>query len=382
MFDTMTVTKAAAALCGALLALLLAKWAAESIYHVEADGEPSYVIEVADGGDEAEDEPEVSFAELMASADPAKGERVFKKCSACHKLEKGANGTGPYLYGVVGREVAAADGFGYSDAMASHEGEWTPEQLDAFLAKPSDVVPGTSMSFAGLKKQDDRVNLIAYLNENSDSPYVIEAAAEEEPAEGAEAADGSAAPEDAEATEETEAPGGGDAAAEETEATEEPAADEGSDATEEPAATEESGATEESEATEEPAATEEPEATDEAAATEEEAPAATETAAVSGDIENGAKVYKKCAACHKLEEGKNLVGPHLYGVVGREVASVEGVNYSDALIELGGTWTPERLDAYLTKPRDFAPGTKMTFSGLRKEEDRTDVIAYLDSIDD
>ena len=103
MFDTMTVTKAAAGLFGAWLVLLLGKWAAEEIFHVEAHGEPSFVIEVADSGSAASDEPEVSFDELMASADVEKGAKVFKKCTACHKLEDGANGTGPYLYGVVGR---------------------------------------------------------------------------------------------------------------------------------------------------------------------------------------------------------------------------------------------------------------------------------------
>lgn len=163
MFDTMTVTKAAAGLFGALLIYLLGKWAAEGIYHVGSHGEASYVIEV-ESAQQADAEPDVSFDELMASADVEKGANVFKKCSACHKLEAGENGTGPYLYGVVGRAVAAADGFGYSPAMQERGGEWTPEALDAFLLKPSGDLPGTSMSFAGLKKQADRVNLIAYLD--------------------------------------------------------------------------------------------------------------------------------------------------------------------------------------------------------------------------
>ncbi|WP_407694963.1 c-type cytochrome [Sedimentitalea nanhaiensis] len=116
---------------------------------------------------------------------------------------------------------------------------------------------------------------------------------------------------------------------------------------------------------------------------EEAAPAAAEaieTVAVAGDIEAGAKVFKKCAACHKLEEGKNVVGPYLYGVVGRPVAAAEGFKYTDAMKEVGGEWTPDRLAEFLTKPRDFAPGTSMSFAGLRKEDDRTNVIAYLQSI--
>ncbi len=163
MFDTMTVTKAAAGVLGTFLILLLAKWAAMEIYSVGSHGEASYVIEVEEPADTAE-VADVSFAELMATADVAKGAKVFKKCGACHKLEDGANATGPYLYGVVGRAVASAAGYGgYSGAMQSKGGDWTPEALDAFLTKPSADVPGTSMSFAGLKKQGDRVNLIAYL---------------------------------------------------------------------------------------------------------------------------------------------------------------------------------------------------------------------------
>jgi len=164
MFDTMTVTKAAAGFLSAFLVLLLAKWAAEGIYHMGTHGgEASYVIDT--GEDEgAEEVVEISFDERLASADIDKGARVFRKCQACHKLEQGANATGPYLYGVVGREVATAEGFGYSGPMSEHGGTWTPEALNEFLTKPSNYVPGTSMSFAGLGKIDDRVNVIAYLD--------------------------------------------------------------------------------------------------------------------------------------------------------------------------------------------------------------------------
>jgi cytochrome c len=159
----MTSTKVAASLCGALLVFLLGKWAADVLYHVGGHGEASYVIETDDGGATAEAAPEVSFDEVLANADVAKGARVFNKCKACHKLEAGANGTGPYLYGVVGRAKAAADGFGYSAALSGMGGEWTPENLSAFLEKPSTYAPGTTMSFAGLNKVEDRADVIAYL---------------------------------------------------------------------------------------------------------------------------------------------------------------------------------------------------------------------------
>ena len=164
MFDTMTLTKATAGVCGAFLVLLLGKWGAEALYHMDSHGEAAYVIDVAEAGGAAEDEPEVDFAVLMSDADVAKGAKVFKKCSACHKLDDGANATGPYLYGVVGRDIASVDGFGYSGALESLDGNWTAEELDAFLTKPSSYASGTTMSFAGLKKQKDRVNLIAYLD--------------------------------------------------------------------------------------------------------------------------------------------------------------------------------------------------------------------------
>lgn len=163
MFDTMTVTKAAAGFLGAFLVLLLAKWAAEAIYHTEGHGVASYVIET-ESAEPAEAAPEVSFEEMLASADVGKGAKVFKKCQACHKVEPGVNATGPSLYGVVGRQVASVDGFGYSGPMQAHGGDWTPEALNEFLTKPSAAVPGTAMSFAGLGKEADRVNVIAYLD--------------------------------------------------------------------------------------------------------------------------------------------------------------------------------------------------------------------------
>lgn len=161
--DTMTVTKGVAAICSAWLVLLLGAWAAEGIYHMDSHGEQSYVIDT--GAEEvASDEPEVSFEDMMASADSGKGEKVFKKCAACHKIEAGVNSTGPSLHGVVGRDIAGIDGFGYSGAMQAVDGEWTAERLSEFLTKPSSYISGTSMSFSGLPKVADRVNLIAYLD--------------------------------------------------------------------------------------------------------------------------------------------------------------------------------------------------------------------------
>lgn len=166
MFDTMTFTKVLGAFCGALLIFLLGNWAGESLYHTGGghgdDHAQAYVIEV-EGAEEEVVEEEVDIAELVAAADVGKGEKVFGKCRACHKLEDGANGTGPHLFNVVNRDKGSVDGFGFSATLAEMPGNWGYEELDAFLANPKGYVQGTKMSFSGLKKQDDRANIIAYL---------------------------------------------------------------------------------------------------------------------------------------------------------------------------------------------------------------------------
>ncbi|CAN0461415.1 unnamed protein product [Ectocarpus fasciculatus] len=104
-----------------------------------------------------------------------------------------------------------------------------------------------------------------------------------------------------------------------------------------------------------------------------------------GDAAKGEKVYRKCKACHTVgEDAKNKVGPHLNGIIDAEIASVEGFKYSKAFLEKkteGLVWSEAEIDAYLTKPKKYLPGTKMSFAGLRKEQDRADVIAYLKNFD-
>lgn len=98
-----------------------------------------------------------------------------------------------------------------------------------------------------------------------------------------------------------------------------------------------------------------------------------------GDADKGAKVFAKCKACHKVD-GKNATGPHLDGVVDRPIGSVADFGYSDALKTHGDNWTLEHLNAYLTSPKEYIPGNKMSFAGLPKAEDRANVIAYLQSL--
>ena len=98
------------------------------------------------------------------------------------------------------------------------------------------------------------------------------------------------------------------------------------------------------------------------------------------DAGAGERVWRNCQACHALEDGVNGTGPHLYGVVDRAVASVAGFGYSGALVEAADVWTPENLDGFLENPRGYAPGTAMSYSGLRSAEDRANLIAYLATI--
>jgi cytochrome c len=111
------------------------------------------------------------------------------------------------------------------------------------------------------------------------------------------------------------------------------------------------------------------------------APAGITTLLASASAEAGSKQFKKCKACHTTNKGgKNRVGPNLWDVVGQTKAARPGFRYSDALKGKGGAWTYDDLDRYLTKPKDFAPGTKMSFAGLKKAADRANVILYLHSL--
>lgn len=165
----MELNKVVAAFCSTLLVFLGLGFFSELIFNSHKSEELAYMLEVeeADSGEAVVD---VDLTAVFAAADPAKGEKVFKKCAACHKLEDGANATGPYLYGVVNRDVDSAKGYTtYSGALPVGE-KWTRENLFHFLESPKKFAPGTTMGFAGLRKVEDRADVIAYLNEADGSP--------------------------------------------------------------------------------------------------------------------------------------------------------------------------------------------------------------------
>ena len=116
---------------------------------------------------------------------------------------------------------------------------------------------------------------------------------------------------------------------------------------------------------------------EEEASTEEVVEVNFDTMIETADAGAGERVFGKCRACHKLEAGENAAGPYLYNVVGRDVGTAQGFNYSGALSEVADVWTPENLYYFLENPRGWAPGTSMGFAGLNKSEDRQNLIAYL-----
>ena len=154
----------------------------------EKMGYPIEGVEVAGEGGEAA--KPIEF--YLASADPAKGEQVFKKCAACHNADKGgANQLGPNLWGTMGKPHGHVPGFAYSDALKGVPGSWDWKSMDAWLANPKKYAPGTKMTFAGLGNPEDRANVIAFLNSRSDSPLPLPAAPAAEPTDDAAAKAGS-----------------------------------------------------------------------------------------------------------------------------------------------------------------------------------------------
>ena len=391
--DSNEFNKIAGAVLGAALAFMLLGFFAGRIFFPQGHHEDvlAYALDTGeedDAGDVAEDVT-VDYVALVASADTAAGEKVFSKCKSCQKVEDGAKRVGPSPWGVIGRDIGSIAGFGYSDTLANHGGVWDLAALNGFLENPKGWAPGTKMGFKGLAKPEDRVNVIAWLNEADGTPIELAAAPAEAPADETVAAAADEPTGDtAVATDETPA----EAAAIEEAATEEAATEEAVAVTEETTEEQTATATEEAPAEETAATVDEAPADTEVAAVDteqavEEAPA--ETVAPTGaaallasaDASAGKKVFNKCKACHKIAEGAKGVGPSLWGVVGRDIASLDGYKYSDALSGKDGAWTLEKLNTFLSGPKAWAPGTKMSFKGLAKEQDRINVITYLNEAD-
>ncbi len=177
--DSFEINKiVAAVLMVALLIIGIGKLS-DVIFHVEKPEKPGYSVDVEEAttvstSTKASVEEKVDIAALMAMGDVTIGEKVFKKCAACHSIVKGGkNNIGPALYNVVGRKTGVVSDYKYSRALASYDKEWTFEELNGYLIKPAKWVKGTKMAFAGLRKEKDRASVIKYLNQNSDSPLPL-----------------------------------------------------------------------------------------------------------------------------------------------------------------------------------------------------------------
>ena len=317
MASSLEVNKVLAAILTAGIVASASGVISRIIYHPSIPEEPAYPIEVAATEGDTDDAaaPTVSLAALLAEGSVEEGQTVARKCAACHSFEQGgANKIGPALWGVLGRDIASHEGFAYSDALASKEGVWDYDSLGAFVTDPKGWAPGTKMAFAGLRKPEDRANVILYLRSLSDSPPPLPDVPAEEAA---------GAPIEVAAT--------GEGA---------PAAETG------------------------------------------DAPAASLSGLLaSASADRGQQATRVCSACHSFDQGgANKIGPALWGVLGRDIASHEGFSYSSALSEKEGAWDYEKLDTYLADPRSWAPGTKMAFAGVKKPEDRADMILYLRSL--
>ena len=179
--DSFELNKIAGAVLFALLVIIGVQNLAAIIYTTDAADANAYIVEGVETAsldaslsdtDALESGP--SLAMLLAIADASIGEKVAKKCVACHTFDSdGANKVGPNVWNILGSSIAAKDGFTYSSAMAELGGEWDYERLDEFLESPRKFVPGTKMSFAGLRKPKDRADLIEYLRLLSDSPLPL-----------------------------------------------------------------------------------------------------------------------------------------------------------------------------------------------------------------
>ena len=258
---------------------------------------------------------------LLAKADAQAGQQLAQRlCGSCHTFNQGGrHGVGPNLYGIMGAPHGHAEGFSYSAALKGRQGPWTYEDMNAWLAKPSQYAPGTRMAFAGVSNDQQRADIIAYLRSISpNAPPLPPATAPEQPA----------------------------------------------------APAQQQGAA--------------PAAQGSAAATPAAAPAADGVQPVSpllasANVENGERLARRlCGACHTFNQGgRNGVGPNLYNIVGAPHAHAEGFSFSAALKGKQGPWSYEELNAWLAKPSQYAPGTRMAFAGMNDVQQRADLIAYL-----
>ena len=171
--DSFEINKIIAAILVTVLLVFGVSKISNIIFHVEKPNVQGYKVEIKvdNSTGQTKAEGQIDISALLALGDVDSGKKVFKKCAACHSIAQGGgNKIGPKLYNIVGRATGSISDYKYSKALASYGKEWTFEELNSFLIKPSTWIKGNKMGFAGLKKDEDRASVILYLNQNSDGP--------------------------------------------------------------------------------------------------------------------------------------------------------------------------------------------------------------------
>ena len=171
--DSFEINKIVAAVIVVFLVVFGIGKISDMVFHVEKPNTSAYKVEFAevDKTKTSSSVQTVDIATLLALGSVEHGKKVFKKCSACHSIKKGGrNNIGPALYSVLGRNMGGVQDYKYSKALIAFGKDWTFEEMNNFLIKPTSYIKGTKMAFAGLKKEKDRASVMLYMNANSDSP--------------------------------------------------------------------------------------------------------------------------------------------------------------------------------------------------------------------
>ena len=173
--DSFEINKIIAAILITVLIVFGIGKISDIIFHVEAPKVQGYKVEVKlASSSNAGSESQIDIAALLSMGDIGHGEKVFKKCAACHSITQGGgNKIGPALWGVLGRKAGSVSDYKYSKAMAAYGKQWSFEEMNGFLIKPKDWIKGTKMSFAGLKNAKERAAVILYMNENTNNPLPL-----------------------------------------------------------------------------------------------------------------------------------------------------------------------------------------------------------------